>query len=131
MVGKVDSMFGLHSTALDLYGRRSVVIANNIVNADTPGYQARDIDVQKVLQDQVPMAPLGMSSPTAGHLPRPASSMDFSLQYRQALQGASDKNTVNAEQEKVEFTRNAMRYSASLNFINSMVSSYKAAIRGE
>jgi flagellar basal-body rod protein FlgB len=39
-----DNIFGIHEQALLLHGQRLGVLANNIANADTPGYKARDID---------------------------------------------------------------------------------------
>ncbi|NIV32126.1 MAG: flagellar basal body rod protein FlgB, partial [Anaerolineae bacterium] len=39
-----DNAFGIHDDALRLRSQRSEVLANNIANADTPGFKARDID---------------------------------------------------------------------------------------
>src|SRR3546814_2136208 len=36
------NLFGIHTQALDLWQRRTEVLANNLANADTPGYLARD-----------------------------------------------------------------------------------------
>ena len=40
----LDQYLGVHAAALDVRARRSELIANNLANADTPGYQARDLD---------------------------------------------------------------------------------------
>ncbi|MGP1665070.1 MAG: flagellar basal body rod protein FlgB, partial [Rhodanobacter sp.] len=32
-----NNMFGIHTTALDVWQRRSETLANNLANADTPG----------------------------------------------------------------------------------------------
>ena len=44
-----DNLFGIHTSALNIWQRRSEVLANNLANADTPGYLARDIDFRKAL----------------------------------------------------------------------------------
>ena len=45
-----DKAFGVHDDALTLRSERATILANNIANADTPGYKARDIDFQQVLK---------------------------------------------------------------------------------
>ena len=40
---------GVHEQALNLGARRAEIIANNLANADTPGFKARDIDFRQVL----------------------------------------------------------------------------------
>lgn len=44
MMNKLDDAFRFQQQALGLLSRRQEVLASNIANADTPGYQARDID---------------------------------------------------------------------------------------
>ena len=44
-----DSLFGLHTQALDTWQKRGEVLASNLANADTPGYLARDVDFKKTL----------------------------------------------------------------------------------
>ena len=72
-----DNVFGIHESALLLYGQRLGVLASNIANADTPGYKARDIDFAAVLGgngDQE--TPLGVattqSRPYRDRIRRPA-----------------------------------------------------------
>ena len=44
-----DNIFGIHEQALLLHGQRIGILANNLANADTPNYKARDIDFAAVL----------------------------------------------------------------------------------
>ena len=46
-----DTAFGIHEKALNLRAQRMEVISQNIANADTPGFKARDIDFKNVLND--------------------------------------------------------------------------------
>ena len=39
-----ESALGIHEKALSFRAQRAEVLANNIANADTPYYQARDLD---------------------------------------------------------------------------------------
>ena len=131
MAGSVDSIFGIYANALQQYNKRAVVLGNNIANAETPGFKARDMDVPGILRGERDKLMLAMQKTTRGHLPAMASPMDFSIQYRAALQGSADKNTVNSQEEKVAFTQNAIHYRASLSFVNGTIRGLMTAIRGE
>ena len=43
---------GIHEDALNFRAQRAEVLANNIANADTPNYKARDLDFAAVLAEQ-------------------------------------------------------------------------------
>ena len=43
----LDQYVSVHAAALDVRARRGELIAKNLANADTPGYQARDIDGER------------------------------------------------------------------------------------
>ena len=43
---------GIHERALSFRAERAEVIANNIANADTPNYKARDLDFSAALAAQ-------------------------------------------------------------------------------
>ncbi|MCE1839845.1 flagellar basal body rod protein FlgB, partial [Enterobacter hormaechei] len=44
MLDKLDATFQFRQEALALRNQRQEILSANIANADTPGYQARDID---------------------------------------------------------------------------------------
>ncbi|MFP3480770.1 flagellar basal body rod protein FlgB, partial [Burkholderia sp. SIMBA_057] len=44
MLDKLDAALKFGTEALNLRAQRQEILASNIANADTPGYQARDID---------------------------------------------------------------------------------------
>ena len=130
-MNSVDSMFGLHVPALALQNKRGVVLANNLANVDTPGYRAQDMDVPALLRQEITVTPLHIKKSHSGHMTPIPTGIDFSLQLRSALQGSLDKNTVDPQQEKVEFTQNAMRTKATINFISGISRAYMTAVRGE
>ena len=45
-----ENALGVHEMAIHLRTKRSEVLANNLANADTPGFKARDFDFGKVLK---------------------------------------------------------------------------------
>ena len=47
-----DTALGIHQQALSFRSQRAEVLANNLANADTPNYKARDMDFASVLAAQ-------------------------------------------------------------------------------
>lgn len=69
MNAPIDNLFGIHTRALALWQRRSEVLASNLANADTPGYQARDLDFRSALmQASGRSEDLALSAPTQGQI---------------------------------------------------------------
>lgn len=127
----IDKALGDLPRNLQVYGRRSELLASNLANADTPGYKAKDIDFRAVL-DKAGGQQLDMKATQAGHLGGPAGSqLNFETLYRVPLQPALDGNTVDSHIEQAEFTQNAMRYQSTLNFLTGRFKGLKLAIKGE
>ncbi len=129
----LEGVFGPHELALRLRAERAGILAANIANADTPGYKARDLDFAAVLaaQDQVSAA-LPLQATRAAHLPADgATASGGELLYRLPFQPARDGNTVETQVEFAAFGENAVRYQASLMFINRRVAAIESALSGQ
>ena len=50
MLNRITDALDFQAQALTLRSERQRLIASNIANADTPGYQARDMDFAQTLQ---------------------------------------------------------------------------------
>ena len=131
-MGLLDNIFGLSEAALLLRGQRAGVLAANIANADTPNYKARDLDFASVLSGQAGAAPLPMAAPRSGHLQAAADALvEGAIKYRNPFQPSLDGNTVEAPIEQAAFAQNAVRYQASLMFINRRIASVQSALSGQ
>ncbi len=128
---KLDDAFGIHEEALRLRARRSEVLASNLANADTPGYKARDFDFKAMLRNEV-QKPVRLASTHPGHI-RNDQGLVASTQmaYRIPQQSSLDGNTVEIEREQTEFSANAMRYQASLRFLDGRIKGLLTAIKGQ
>lgn len=131
-----DNALGIHQHALQARVQRAEVLANNLANADTPGYKARDIDFQAMMQQaQSDSAGFGMNTTHSGHIASgsgtPGVASDNDLLYRTPHQPSVDGNTVDAQQEQSRFMRNAMDYQASFQFLNSKFSGLSKALKGD
>jgi len=123
-MANLDPLFGLHAQSLAVQRQRMEVLAANIANADTPHYQARDVDFAKVLASQQQAA----AAAPAGAAPAAASTPP--LVYRVPLQPSVDGNTVDEQVEQGAFADAAMHYQASLSFLNGEVKGLLTAITG-
>jgi len=131
-----ENVFGIHEQALLLHGQRLSVLANNMANADTPGYKARDIDFTEVLASANGAgngdAPLALSTTSPAHIdPAGDDVVTGDLKYRNPYQASLDGNTVEMAAEQAAFSENNVRYQASLGFINGRIAELQYAIAGQ
>lgn len=129
-----NNLFGIHASALQLRGQRAEVLANNMANANTPGYKAKDIDFKDVLSNVSP-GPVGLMKTNHAHLglngQQGMGGVGGNQIERTSQQPTLDGNTVDANKEQVEFTRNALQYQASLNFLDTRIRNIVTALKGE
>jgi flagellar basal-body rod protein FlgB len=127
----VDRVFGIHAEALKLRARRGELLASNLVNADTPGYKARDLDFKGALQQVRDGQAVTLSVTEAGHMASQGGIGGAHTLYRIPNQPSLDGNSVDAQVEQTKFAENAVRYRASLRFLNGRIQGLMAAIRGD
>lgn len=126
-----ENSLGIHDNALLVRSERSSVLANNLANADTPGFKARDIDFKAILRGEVEKQnSLEMAETNNRHIPG-RQQEGWEKLYRHPLQPSIDGNTVEENVENKEFTENAMSYNASFEFLNGKFKGLTGALRGE
>lgn len=133
MPTSLENLFGVHETALQLRSRRAQVLSANLANADTPHYKARDLDFRAALRQAREGAGTGavaMRVTHSGHM-APAIQTGGELLYRVPTQPSVDGNTVDAQEEHAAFMDNAIRYQATLRFINGKAKGLISALKGE
>ncbi|POA51064.1 MULTISPECIES: flagellar basal body rod protein FlgB [unclassified Pseudomonas] len=130
-----DKALGIHEQALGFRAKRAEVLANNISNADTPNYKARDLDFSAVLAEQsekINKGTFGLNLTNNRHIEaQGVSAGDESLQYRTPMQPSIDQNTVDAQLEQSNYAQNAVEFQASFTLLNSKFKGLVAALRGE
>ncbi|MFG6461886.1 flagellar basal body rod protein FlgB [Roseateles sp. DXS20W] len=124
MLNRLTDSLNFQTQALSLRAERQRLLASNIANADTPGYQARDINFAKALREAVGdvNTPGAMATTQRGHIAplagaRGESGKDYALQSQTSL----DSNGVDMDRERASFADNAVKYEATLRFINGSV----------
>ena len=151
MFANLTNGLDFQAKALVIRAERQRVIASNIANADTPGYVGRDINFKEAMG-----AALGESNATsrlsltqstssnnnggtsnAQHIPLQSTLGSLgtdgasALAYTVQTQPAMDGNSVDMDRERASFVDNAVRYEATLRFINGSSKTILSAIQGQ
>jgi flagellar basal-body rod protein FlgB len=136
MAFDLNSLLGVHARALTLYGKRNELLANNLANADTPNFKARDMDFRSALAAAgAPGTTLALTTTRAMHLGAAGNADPTTapggLKYRVPLAPALDGNTVDPQLEQAAFAENNIHYQATLTFLNSKFRGLLTAITGQ
>ena len=129
MTPTLTATLDFQGQALLLRAERQRLIAGNIANADTPGYEARDFDFARALREASAGSALGEGL-AAGVMARGGAAQP-TLRYALPAQTNLDRNTVDMDRERANFADNTVRYEATLRFINGDVRKLLSAIRGD
>lgn len=129
-----DKALGIHEQALNFRAQRAEVLANNIANADTPNFKARDLDFSAVLAEQSQQRDSGMRMQRTHeqHFALEGVEVaDPALRFRGAMHASLDQNSVDMQQEQARYAENAVQFQASFTFLNSKFKGLMGALRGE
>ena len=128
-----SNALGIHEQALSFRAKRTEVLANNLVNADTPNFKARDIDFGSVMQSQMAGGGGGarLNATHGRHIAPSATAFSPELMYRNPMQPSLDGNTVEEDVEMSKFAKNNMDFQASFQFLNGKFKGLTNAIKGE
>jgi flagellar basal-body rod protein FlgB len=137
MLNRLTSQIDFQSQALLLRSERQRLLAGNIANADTPGYQARDFDFKTALSAATgSLRGEAAATRLGGPIARGASGLasapsptDPVLRYATPAQTNLDANTVDMDRERASFADNALRYEATLRFINGSLRTLQDAMK--
>ncbi len=123
-------LFTLMAKRLSWLGQRQQVLANNVANADTPGYRARDLKAlsfKKVLGGEG--AKLGMAATNAAHLAgqsrKPAAN---AVEKTDSHEIVISGNSVSLEEEMMKVGKTMMDYQLTINLYRKHLSMIKTAL---
>ena len=122
MIPRLTDALDFHGQALTLRAERQKLIASNIANADTPGYQARDFDFGAALRAaRAGRDGSGLGEGIARGVMNPGGRAAPAMQYLHPAQTNLDGNSVDMNRERASFMDNALKFDATLRFINGNV----------
>ena len=124
----LNNMMGMQEQTLHLKARRLEVIAQNIANADTPHYKAKDIDFRSVLKQTREDA---LQTTSNMHMALPMEESPGGEKFRVPFNASFDGNTVELNVEQAKFGQVAADYQTTLNILENRVSGIRRALRGD
>lgn len=111
---------------------RQRVVAENVANADTPGYAARDLqaprDFAAVMRGQG--AGVSLAQTRAGHLPTPGGPPSrFEATRAPDSETTLDGNSVVVEEQMLKMAESRMAYDAAIGFYQKSLNMIRMAAR--
>ena len=126
----INQALGVHEQALKVKSRRLEVLAQNIANADTPHYKARDIDFKAVMSETQHQS-TAMKVTSSGHFAMGQGLDSDGMRFRTPFNTSFDGNTVEMSVEQAQYGKAAADYQATLHFLESRVSGIRKALKGD
>ena len=123
----LDNIFGVHEQAVQLRQRRISLLVENIANADTPNFKAKDLDFKALINNEQSMSARRTHEMHLNH----AGAKRDGLVYRVPNNPAADGNTVELNYQQAEFGKESARYTATLQFLENRIGGVRRALRGE
>lgn len=130
-----DNNIKILEKGLDAYTQRADLLANNIANINTPNYKRKDIKFESFLQQAIDGNQMSIDGKvtnekhfTFGN----TTSLDTvspSIIEEKSTTMRNDGNNIDVEKEKVEQTKNNIRYQFATNRISQNFSLLKSVIK--
>ena len=136
MLDKLDAALRFQQEALNLRAQRQEILAANIANADTPGFQARDIDfsseLKKVMErGRAENTGVALALTSARHIPaQVVNTPTTDLLYRIPDQPSLDGNTVDMDRERTQFADNSLKYQTGLTVLGGQIKGMMNVLQG-
>jgi len=126
-----QTLFKMISTRLSYLGERQKVLAQNIANADTPNYQARDLkplnfkdEIQRQMRQVTP------TMTQANHLPPVTPSEPFAVQQiKRPYETSLDKNGVVLEEQSMKMADTMGDYQAATTIYKKYLNMIKLVLK--
>ena len=123
-----DAALSTHAKSLSARSQRVEVLAQNIANADTPNFKARDIEFKKVFKNTLEDT---MKTTHGKHMGLAVDDSTDGMMYRIPFNVAFDGNSVELNVEQAQYGKAAAEYQATVNFLQDNISGIRKALRGE
>jgi flagellar basal-body rod protein FlgB len=129
-MGLIDiPILSMLRTRLDWAQQRQRVLAENVANADTPNFKARDLTAPKFDAPSPPVGNVTLAMTEPGHI---AGLMSGSTTFRSTSNGNYEVrptgNGVNLEEEMMKVAANNMDYEAATAIYNRSLNLFKTAL---
>lgn len=129
-LGKLD-IFRMATSRMGWLAERQSVLAQNVANADTPNYRARDLkslNFSRMLDDTPTMR---VARTSAGHILGTTDRSDFRVikeKNRDVYEVNPNDNAIVMEEQLMKISESTMQYQLASNIYSKNLSMFKMAI---
>jgi len=114
---------------LSYLGQRQAVLAQNVANANTPGYKAKEITPFKSFAEEMKSASNSMAVTDNKHIvPASLSGSNAVSKKMRSFEVVPSGNSVDLEQQMMEVSSTTMEYQADTSILHKFMSLFRLAI---
>lgn len=124
---RIGNTIPMSQKALDYLWKQQEVTSDNIANVDTPGYKKKYVTFQDEFRNRIRAASMTKNPETM----REAIGGAKYLTYSRTESARIDGNNVNIDVENTELARTTLHYQHVLQSLNSDITRYRTAIKGQ
>ncbi len=118
------------SEKLSYLGKKQAVHAQNVANADTPGYKAREVLPFKTFNEALADVQTGMKVTNPEHIvPASMAGVNAGTKKESSFETVPTGNSVDLEQQMMEVSAATMDYQASVSIMHKFMALLRLAVK--
>jgi flagellar basal-body rod protein FlgB len=125
-----SGLMGLLMQKMAYLNQRQSVLAENVANADTPGYKARDLTAFS-FGDAMKQANIGMATTDARHIiPASMAGVNAKTTKSKTFETTPTGNSVDVESQMMEVSKTAVEYKEITSIYHKIAGLFNIALKG-
>lgn len=124
---RIGNTIAMAHKSLDYLWKKQEVTSDNIANVDTPRYKAKHVSFEETFRNKLKAAD-GLHN--YSEMRKAIDSSDYMV-YSRNDTARVDGNNVNMDYETTQLARTTLQYQYLLQSVNSDISRYRTAIKGQ
>lgn len=122
-------IMSLMKDKLSYLGQRQAVLAQNVANANTPGYKAKELAPFTTFAQEMESVSRGMKVTSDKHIvPASMSGANAATKTMRSFEVTPTGNSVDLEQQMMEVSATTVEYQADTSILHKFMSMMKMAI---
>jgi len=122
-----SGILGLMSSKMTYLGQKQAVLAENVANADTPSYKAKEL-TPFTFADAMQSTQAGMAVTDPRHIvPASMAGVNARTKRTESLETLPSGNSVDLEQQMMEVSKTTLDYQASASIYQKFMTMMKIA----
>ncbi len=124
-------LFKMARQKMGWLGQRQSVLAQNIANANTPGYRSKELESLEFDRELKKLAPVRMAATSGEHLNGTVTPPDYRVEkvrLRDVYEVNPDGNSVVMEEQLMKLSDNQMQYQLATNIYQKNVKMLRMAL---